>query len=166
MRFYAIILALLLSLSFCNRAVQFDGQSPKWGKVRAPIDLQYSSYKWLNAGQQATISFSGSPLVNVDDFSVSVRLPNGLNFIAGNTSLSSGGPLTAGTSLSGTVTVQSNVDGMFYIGLMGQFTSNGRTQANSIAIPVQYGTSEPVLQKTGTITESNDGTRYHEIQAE
>lgn len=160
--YFSIALIFTLGLVHCDKKVKTEGQSPNFGKPRAPVTLTYTSYKWLNTGEQATITYHGSPQTNAEDLVVSVNLPNGLNYISGDTSVSSGGPLNAGDNIGGAVTVQANAEGLYYIGLAGQIRFSGQTQTNNIAIPVQYGTAEPELKNVGKITTSTQkGTNVH-----
>ncbi len=138
------------------------GTSPDFGKPRPPIFLEYRISKTSEPGVPTTVEISGKPFVDAAKFSIALRLPAGVELVAGLPGAEAAN-VASGQKITSTVQVRAQRPGLYYLPLDGKITQPAETASDTISIPFQVGDAQP-LAKPGAIRQSG-GEKIIEMPA-
>jgi hypothetical protein len=121
------------------------------GKTSAPVDLKYDVLTKPAAGQPFEIELAFLPRLAVDTLEVEVTGIPGLTVVAGGTARFDG--VTGGSRHVAKVTVQADVDGIYYANVVARMITRVQTEARTFSVPVVVGIVAPA-QKAAPVTDA------------
>ncbi len=114
-------------------------------KTAAAVDLRYDMSAKPDVGQPFEIELVFVPRAPADALQVEITGMEGLTVVSGGALAFEN--VRAGERYSGTVLVQADVAGLYYIGLVAKMSSKVQTEARSFSVPVVVGTAPAAVQK-------------------
>jgi hypothetical protein len=121
------------------------------GKTSAPVDLKYDLLTKPAAGQPFDIELAFLPRQAADTLEVEVTGIPGLTVASGGAARFAA--VTGGSRHVAKVTVQADVDGIYYVNVVARMVTNVQSEARTFAVPVVVGTGAPV-QKAEPVTDA------------
>jgi hypothetical protein len=133
------------------------------GKSSAPVDLKYDITTKPAVGQPFEVELTFLPRVGADTLDVEVSAVEGLTLVGG--SAMSFDMVQAGERYTTKVLAQSDVAGMYYIGVSAKMTTKVRTEVSGFSIPVVIGTPVAEEKPAAAPTEGATGEAIESVPA-
>jgi len=121
------------------------------GKTSAPVDLKYDLLTKPAAGQPFEIELAFLPRLAADTLEVEVTGIPGLTVVSGGVARFAA--VTGGSRHVAKVTVQADVDGIYYANVVARMVTKVQSEARTFAVPVVVGTVAPA-QKAEPVTDA------------
>ena len=171
-RKYIALLAVVLMLlawqtAYSANAVRIIHQElSRSGKSRAPISISYAVPAKAAIGDAVQVTVTMKVLSDATDFDLKLTAGEGLEMPSG-AFMKSYGDQPRNASMSETVTVVPNTDGIVYLNVFATGTFKGRKMTTAGAVPVNTGTAaRKMLKKSGQATTDSNGQKIIIMPAE
>ena len=135
------------------------------GKPRAAVNINYTLSEKPLSGQPLTVTIQVSPRTDAEQLIVTIQQDAELEWVSGEKRVVYNN-IDRDNRLEHTVVIQPLADGLAYIHLFTELTSDGVKQAKVIAIPIKTGNTAPSFKNQTPLQTDADGGLILSMPAE